>query len=45
MIFLQGLEDKIVPANQAQMMVNALKLSIPLKVDTKIGKNWGEMEK
>ncbi len=24
-IFLQGLEDKIVPANQAQMMVNALK--------------------
>jgi len=27
------------------MMVNALKLSIPLKVDTKIGKNWGEMEK
>ncbi|MDD5288684.1 MAG: DNA polymerase I, partial [Dehalococcoidales bacterium] len=27
------------------MMVNAIKLSIPLKVDTKIGKNWGEMEK
>ena len=27
------------------MMVNALKLSIPLKVDTKIGRNWGEMEK
>jgi DNA polymerase I len=27
------------------MMVNAIKLSIPLKVDTKVGKNWGEMEK
>ncbi|MBN1643970.1 MAG: DNA polymerase I [Dehalococcoidales bacterium] len=27
------------------MMVNALKLSIPLKVDTKVGRNWGEMEK
>ncbi|MCX6003068.1 MAG: DNA polymerase I [Chloroflexi bacterium] len=27
------------------MMVNAIKLSIPLKVDTKIGRNWGEMEK
>jgi DNA polymerase-1 len=28
-----------------EMMVNAIKLSIPLKVDTKVGKNWGEMEK
>jgi DNA polymerase-1 len=28
-----------------EMMVNAIKLSIPLKVDTKIGRNWGEMEK
>jgi DNA polymerase-1 len=28
-----------------EMMVNAIKLSIPLKVDTKTGKNWGEMEK
>jgi DNA polymerase I-like protein with 3'-5' exonuclease and polymerase domains len=27
------------------MMVNAIKLSIPLKVETKTGKNWGEMEK
>ena len=27
------------------MMVNAIKLSIPLKVDTKTGRNWGEMEK
>lgn len=27
------------------MMINAIKLSIPLKVDTKIGRNWGEMEK
>jgi DNA polymerase-1 len=27
------------------MMVNAIKLGIPLKVDTKMGKNWGEMEK
>jgi len=28
-----------------EMMVNAIKLSIPLKVETKTGKNWGEMEK
>ena len=28
-----------------EMMVNAIKLSIPLKVDTKVGRNWGEMEK
>ena len=28
-----------------EMMVNAIQLSIPLKVDTKTGRNWGEMEK
>ena len=28
-----------------EMMVNAIKLSIPLKVDVKTGRNWGEMEK
>jgi DNA polymerase-1 len=28
-----------------EMMVNAIKLSIPLKVDVKTGINWGEMEK
>jgi DNA polymerase-1 len=28
-----------------EMMVNAIKLSIPIKVDTKVGRNWGEMEK
>ncbi len=28
-----------------EMMVNAIQLSIPLKVETKTGKNWGEMEK
>ena len=28
-----------------EMMVNAIQLSIPLKVDTKVGRNWGEMEK
>jgi DNA polymerase-1 len=28
-----------------EMMVNAIKLTIPLKVETKTGKNWGEMEK
>jgi DNA polymerase I-like protein with 3'-5' exonuclease and polymerase domains len=28
-----------------KMMVNAIQLSIPLKVETKTGKNWGEMEK
>jgi len=28
-----------------EKMVNALKLTVPLKVDTKTGKNWGEMEK
>jgi len=27
------------------LMVNAIKLSIPLKVDCKLGRNWGEMEK
>jgi DNA polymerase-1 len=27
------------------LMVNAIKLSIPLKVDCKVGRNWGEMEK
>jgi len=28
-----------------EKMVNALQLDVPLKVDTKTGKNWGEMEK
>ncbi len=28
-----------------EKMVNAIKLSIPLKVETKTGRNWGEMEK
>ena len=28
-----------------EKMVNAIQLSIPLKVDTKVGRNWGEMEK
>jgi DNA polymerase-1 len=28
-----------------EMMVNAIQLIIPLKVETKTGKNWGEMEK
>jgi DNA polymerase-1 len=28
-----------------EMMINAIKLSIPLKVDVKTGRNWGEMEK
>jgi len=27
-----------------EVMSIALKLSVPLKVDTKVGKNWGEME-
>jgi DNA polymerase-1 len=27
------------------MMVNAIQLTIPLKVDVKTGINWGEMEK
>ncbi len=27
------------------MMENAIKLSVPVKVEGKIGKNWGEMEK
>jgi DNA polymerase-1 len=27
------------------LMVNAIKLSIPLKVDCKVGRNWGEMGK
>jgi DNA polymerase-1 len=28
-----------------QLMANAITLAIPLKVDVKVGKNWGEMEK
>ncbi len=28
-----------------EMMVTAIQLSIPLKVDVKTGRNWGEMEK
>ncbi|MDO9334347.1 MAG: DNA polymerase, partial [Dehalococcoidales bacterium] len=27
------------------LMVNAIKLSIPIKVDCKVGRNWGEMGK
>jgi DNA polymerase-1 len=28
----------------AEIMSKAIELSVPLKVETKIGKNWGEME-
>jgi DNA polymerase-1 len=28
----------------AELMPQALKLSVPLKIDIKMGKNWGEME-
>ncbi|MGA9695186.1 MAG: DNA polymerase I [Dehalococcoidales bacterium] len=40
-------EDEMAEMRQLvpEMMVNAIKLSIPLKVETKTGKNWGEMEK
>jgi DNA polymerase-1 len=31
--------QKLVP----QLMSSALKLNVPLKVDTKQGQNWGEM--
>ena len=31
---------KIVP----DIMDSAVKLDVPLKVDTKVGKNWGEMK-
>jgi DNA polymerase-1 len=27
------------------LMTGAIKLSIPLKADTKVGRNWGQMEK
>ena len=27
-----------------EIMSTAIKLSVPLKVDIKVGKNWGEME-
>ena len=27
------------------MMENAIKLSVPVKVEAKVGDNWGEMEK
>jgi DNA polymerase-1 len=26
-----------------QIMPNAMKLIVPLKIDIKVGKNWGEM--
>jgi DNA polymerase-1 len=40
-------EDELKEMRQLvpEMMVNAIKLSIPLKVDVKTGRNWGEMEK
>jgi DNA polymerase-1 len=31
---------KLVPA----IMESAIKLSVPVKVDTKVGKNWGDMK-
>jgi DNA polymerase I-like protein with 3'-5' exonuclease and polymerase domains len=27
-----------------EIMPSAIKLDVPLKVDTKVGKNWGEMK-
>jgi DNA polymerase-1 len=27
-----------------RLMSTAIKLSIPVKVDTKVGRNWGEMK-
>ncbi|HEX76147.1 MAG TPA: hypothetical protein G4O12_06140, partial [Dehalococcoidia bacterium] len=27
----------------SEVMLQALKLSVPLKIDIKLGKNWGEM--
>jgi DNA polymerase I len=36
-----GVMKQLVP----DFMVNTVKLSVPLKVDFKIGRNWGEMEK
>jgi DNA polymerase-1 len=40
-------EDEMAEMRQLvpEMMVNAIQLSIPLKVDIKTGRNWGEMEK
>jgi DNA polymerase-1 len=37
-------EMKTMQALVPDIMSRALKLSIPLKVDTKSGANWGEME-
>jgi len=40
-------EDEMAEMRQLvpEMMVNAIQLSIPLKVEVKTGRNWGEMEK
>ncbi|MBA7604054.1 DNA polymerase I [subsurface metagenome] len=37
-------ELKTIRALASEVMSTALKLSVPLKVDTKMGSNWGEME-
>jgi len=36
-------KEEMVPLIQ-NIMSNALLLSVPLKVDIKMGRNWGEME-
>lgn len=38
-------EQKLMVALIKDKMENAVKLNVPLSVDIKIGKNWGEMEK
>ena len=39
-----GYENKIIPLVR-RIMAEAIKLKVPVEVDVKTGKNWGEMEK
>jgi len=45
-LILEVPEDELEEMRQLvpEIMSDALELSIPLKVDIKTGKNWGEME-
>ena len=38
-----GYENKIMPLIR-RIMIEAIKLKVPVEVDVKIGKNWGEMK-
>ncbi len=41
---LREMVVRVMPLRQAQGGLESLSLDVPLKVDVKVGKNWGEME-